>query len=129
MLITITLVMLMLLGNAELPVFQPMLSPATNVGSAGITVYIDPATGQIAPPVSGKTLPPVTLSPDMLQAVSSSSVGLNEVKNPLPGGGYSVDLQGRFQSTIGVTIAPDGTVIFQDDLAVEIPVMQDVLSE
>jgi hypothetical protein len=33
-----------------------------------------------------------------------------EVKSLLPGGGYLINLQGRFQSTIIATVNPDGSI-------------------
>jgi hypothetical protein len=48
------------------------------------------------------------LSPQLQNALSTSHDGLVEVPSPLPGGGIRVDLQGRFQNPLFVTIDADG---------------------
>jgi hypothetical protein len=43
-------------------------------------------------------------------AISQSSEGLVEAKNPVKGGGYSVNLQGRFQNAMTLSIDADGHI-------------------
>ncbi len=71
----------------------------------GMTVYVNPQTGQIvAQPVPGGE--PLTLTPEEQNAASTSHDGLVEV--PAPGGGYMLDLQGRFQNPLAATIDASG---------------------
>jgi methionine-rich copper-binding protein CopC len=44
------------------------------------------------------------------EALSTSSEGQVEVKSTVPGGGYMVDLQGRFQNAMTVTVDEDGNI-------------------
>lgn len=82
----------------------PPVAPAAQ-GSAGITVYKDPKTGRFVPvPQEGAA----ELSKALGDALSTSQEGLVEV--PAPGGGFMVDLRGRFQSATMATVAADGTV-------------------
>lgn len=77
--------------------------------AAGMKVYVDPATGQLiqAPPQQAPT-GALSLSPAEQRAFSTSSQGLVETPSSVPGGGYKLDLQGRFQSAIMATVGPDG---------------------
>ena len=70
-------------------------------GSAGMRVYIDPVTGEFAEPPAGAVAAPSAAS-------STSDAGLVETPSPVPGGGVSVDLQGRFRSPLIATIGTDG---------------------
>lgn len=74
-------------------------------------VYLDPITGRLTdtPPPGVEVL---TLSPEELNSLSTSHDGL--VMTPLPGGGYAVDLKGRFRHLAVARIAPDGTVVIRD---------------
>lgn len=74
-------------------------------------VYLDPTTGRLTetPPPGAEVL---TLSPEELNMLSTSHEGL--VERPLPGGGYAVDLKGRFRHVTVATLAPDGTVVVRD---------------
>ena len=88
-------------GSADTNVAQP---PAD---AAGMTVYIDPQTGAILrQPAPGSV--PLRLSPLEQNAVSTSHRGLVEV--PVPGGGYKLDHQGRFQTPLIATVGADGKV-------------------
>ncbi len=70
--------------------------------SAGFKVHVDPKTGEfVATPAPGA--PPLSLTPEEQNAFSSSHQGLTEVPVAKPGGGYKLDLKGRFQSPQGVT--------------------------
>ncbi len=83
---------------------------APSAGQSGMTVYIDPQTGAIRSEPAPNTQP-LTLSPQEQNALSSSQEGLVQV--PVPGGGYKIDLQGRFQSPLIGTIDPKGNVKMQ----------------
>jgi hypothetical protein len=75
----------------------------------GMTIHLDPQTGALLPEPAAGTVP-IQVTPDLLKALSSSHDGLVEVPSPVPGGGVSVDLQGRFQSPLFAIIGPDGKV-------------------
>jgi hypothetical protein len=77
--------------------------------SPGLKVHIDPKTGKVLPAPAPGT-PPLSLSPQEENAFSTSHQGLKEVKSAKPGGGYRLDLQGRFQSPLGATVDPNGNV-------------------
>ncbi|WP_457797492.1 hypothetical protein [Methylocystis sp. S23] len=71
--------------------------------------YVDPATGKVSGvPPAGVT--PPALSEAEKNAVSTSSEGLREVRNTGPGGGYKVDLQGRFRSPLVGEMEASGQV-------------------
>jgi hypothetical protein len=103
------------------PVFAGEGSPAsaapTQAGpaavpdaGAGMTVHVDPRTGQILEqPAPGTE--PLQLSPQERSRLSTSHQGLVEV--PVPGGGYKLDLQGRFQSPLIGTVGGDGKLRMQ----------------
>lgn len=87
---------------------QPGLSQGTSKGNPpGMRIYIDPQTGKLVstPPPSQE---PVPLSPQEVHARSTSSEGLVEVPSDKPGGGVSVNLQGRFQTPLVATIDASG---------------------
>ena len=76
----------------------------------GMTVHVDPQTGRVvSAPAPGTTT--LQLSPAEQNRMSTSSQGL--VEEPLPGGGYKLDLKGRFQSPLMATTGPDGKVRIQ----------------
>jgi len=80
---------------------------AKTPGTAGMKVYIDPATGEFleGPPE------PVIAEPvkDINSPLSTSSEGLREVAAPV-GGGVMVDLKGRFQQRARATVDDSGNV-------------------
>ena len=77
--------------------------------ASGMTIYIDPQTGTISKePAPGAV--PLQLSPTIATALSTSDQGLIEVASPVPGGGFKIDLQGRFQSPQVATIDANGNV-------------------
>lgn len=88
-------------------------SPAANAPSAGpgMKVYIDPETGEFLeqPPKGAEPAEPMV----------TPSVALPEpeqVESPEPGGGVMVDVKGRFQTPMTVTIDPRRKpVIGRDD--------------
>lgn len=76
------------------------------VGAAASVVYIDPVTGEFRPPPPGA--PGLQLSPQLQNAVSTSSAGLVQVPSPVPGGGIMVRLNGRFQQTMHAEVDASG---------------------
>src|SRR5262245_57755342 len=99
------------LGFAVQPSFStddpPQVSGQSKIGAAaGMTVHVDPQTGALRrEPAAGTA--PLQLSPQLQNALSTSHQGLVETPSPVPGGGIKVDLQGRFQSPLMVTIGSD----------------------
>lgn len=82
---------------------------APSISEPGITVYIDPNTGEfISKPAVGKES--LEVSPEMQNAMSTSDAGLYEERSTVPGGGYIIDLQGRFQSPLMHIQNPRGGV-------------------
>ncbi len=75
---------------------------AQNVGAAGYVVHIDPETGGITE--SPQHAVPLVLDQALQNALDTSSEDLVEVPSPVAGGGVVVDLQGRFQNTMIVTV-------------------------
>lgn len=75
--------------------------------ASGQQVYIDPKTGRIIrdPSVMPRLVP---MSPETVEATRRSHAGL--VEEPLPAGGATVDLQGRFQSLSVITTGADGEI-------------------
>jgi hypothetical protein len=86
---------------ATVPVADTPATPPP--AAAGMVVAIDPETGQLGMPTSEQLL---ELSPLEMNAASRSSEGLHEIA--LPGGGFAIDLQGRFQEFVIVETGPDG---------------------
>lgn len=81
---------------------------APPAASAGFVAYLDPKTGKLTsgPPAGG-----IPLTPALREALRTSSAGLVEVRSTVPGGGYMVDLKGRFQSMSIVTRGADGKAV------------------
>ena len=85
----------------------PAFSEEPPSGAAGMKVFIDPQSGNIlSEPVPGAE--PLELTPQELNARSTSDQNLVEVPSPVPGGGVGVNLQGRFQSPLIGTIDANG---------------------
>lgn len=94
--------------SAEVPPATPATPAQSGAGAsaprppAGLTVHVDPKTGEfVGAPAPGA--PPLSLTPEEQNAFSTSHQGLAEVPVTTPGGGYKLDLKGRFQSPQGVT--------------------------
>lgn len=88
------------------PVFSEESQPALG-SAAGMTIHVDPKTGALlAEPVPGSVL--LQLTPQLRDALNTSHQGLAEVPSSVPGGGFKLDLQGRFQNPLIVTIDADG---------------------
>jgi hypothetical protein len=78
---------------------------ATSPVQAGLVVELDPVTGQPTEP-SAETFR--QLQGERGSSLAFSDEGLVEESSVVIGGGYKVDLQGRFQHTMTVTFDPDG---------------------
>jgi hypothetical protein len=81
-------------------------------GVSGMMIYIDPQTGAILKEPAPGTVP-LQLTPQLQNALSTSHQGLVETPSSVPGDGVKVDLQGRFQSPLFVTIDAAGKVKMQ----------------
>jgi hypothetical protein len=90
----------------------PADKPAVPAGASGMTVHIDPQTGRILREPAPGTVP-LQLTPQQQNALSTSHQGLVEVPASEPGGGTKIDLQGRFQSPLAVTIDANGKLKMQ----------------
>lgn len=80
----------------------------SSVAAAGLKVFVDPASGALVVPPRTKRLTLDRLSPEMREALSTSSDGLVEVTTP--NGTVLVNLQGRFRSASIATVGADGEV-------------------
>jgi hypothetical protein len=88
----------------EPPAEKPAAVPG---GASRMIIHIDPQTGELRKaPAPGAV--PLQLSPQERNAFSTSHQGLVELPSSVPGGGVKLDLQGRFQSPLVVTVDPDG---------------------
>ena len=99
-------------GFAAAP--HPALSEEsqTSGDAAGMVIHVDPKTGAILKePAPGSV--PIQLTPQLRNALSTSHQGLVETPSSVPGGGVRLDLQGRFQNPLFVTIDADGKVKIQ----------------
>jgi hypothetical protein len=90
----------------------PAEKPAARPGVSGMTIHIDPKTGALLKePAPGAV--PLQLTPQLRNALSTSHQGLVETPSLVPGGGVKIDLQGRFQSPLLITIDADGKTKIQ----------------
>ena len=88
---------------------QPGDKPAGPRGAPDIMIHIDPKTGTLVrEPVPG--VRPLVLTPAERNAFDTSDQGLVEAPSSVPGGGVTLDLQGRFQSPLFATIDAEGRV-------------------
>ena len=71
------------------------VSRALGEDAAGYFVHIDPVTGKPTAPTPGTVAVP--LDARTRYALSTSFAGLQRTPSPVPGGGYMINLQGRFQ--------------------------------
>jgi hypothetical protein len=73
----------------------------SNAPQAGFKAYVDPVTGEnLERP--DDAMPPLELD----ASHATSDHGLREIVSPEPGGGVSVDLQGRFRVPLEATVTP-----------------------
>jgi hypothetical protein len=93
---------------------QPLAEKPATVpeGASGMIIHIDPQTGELRKTPAPGTVP-LQLSPQERNAFSTSHQGLVEMPSSVPGGGVKLDLQGRFQSPLVVTIDRDGKIKMQ----------------
>ena len=90
----------------------PSNAPQAPEISAGFKAYVDPVTGEPVthPPnetKDGLERPDDAMPPLELDAShATSDHGLREIASPEPGGGVSVDLQGRFRVPLEATVTP-----------------------
>ena len=89
-------------GDGAGEVVSPALAPSA-LPSSGMIVQIDPNTGGAV-----DLLPGTANTLAQAQSFNTSTEGLVEVPSAVPGGGYMVDLQGRFQHSLTVTIDANG---------------------
>jgi hypothetical protein len=87
-------------------VISPVTPNTTNSNRPAVTVstlrvQIDPLTGK--PAARATPLPP-----ELLNAISTSSEGLQEVAGTTPAGGIMVHLQGRFQTVVAAKLNTNG---------------------
>jgi hypothetical protein len=75
-------------------------------------IHIDPQNGAILKEPAPGTVP-LQLTPALRNAFSTSHQGLVEVPSAVPGAGVKVDLRGRFQSPLLVTIDANGKARMQ----------------
>lgn len=82
--------------------------------AAGFRVYLDPETGRFVPePPAGAEVE----SDVATEALSTRSVDLVEQPSPVPGGGMMLDLRGRFQNVIEMSVDASGAL--SSDCAIE----------
>ena len=91
------------------PAEKSAVNPAA---ASGMIVHIDPRTGAIIKTPAPAAVP-LQLSPQMLNALSTSHQGLVQERSSLPAGGVKVDLQGRFHSPLVATIDSNGKMTMQ----------------
>lgn len=86
---------------------QAPVPAAPPSATAGMVVGLDPETGQLGPATAEQRL---QLFPEEANMISRSTEGL--VETPIPGGGFLLDLGGRFQEFSYVRVGPDGKFVF-----------------
>ena len=71
-------------------------------GGAGLRVYLDPATGLL------RNRPTDPEAEEIIRDAAErlNTYGADLLQEPLPQGGFKVDLRGRFQSAVVATIDP-----------------------
>ena len=79
----------------------------------GFRAFIDPDTGQLTSPTQQQTQELLELSPEELNATSTSHEGLKPEE--IPGKGLTLDLQGRFQNSAFGTVNDSGEVSITHD--------------
>ena len=75
--------------------------------AGGFRAYVDPQTGELAAPPVGA----VTAVPEVTGALNTSTEGLMEVPGTTSAGGMTVDLRGRFRSTMVSTVDAAGRTV------------------
>jgi hypothetical protein len=90
----------------------PAVAQTQTPPQAGMTVYIDPATGLIRSTPAPGTVP-LQISPETANAASTSHEGLTPEPSAGPGGGVKMNLQGRFRSPLIATVDGQGRTRIQ----------------
>lgn len=86
----------------------PSVAPPASVPTAGLRAHVDPETGRFVPePPPGAAVESDLVTAD---AMSTRSVDLVELPSSVPGGGVMLDLGGRFQSAIEMSIDESGAL-------------------
>lgn len=83
-------------------------------GRAGVRIYLDPSTGEIRShptPEEERQLRPLDPGHRL------SRYGGDLLQEPIPQGGFKVDLRGRFQSAVVATIDPHSDTVTLDCVA------------
>jgi hypothetical protein len=90
--------------------------PAPVLGTASQVAFVDPSTGELVsgPEAEARGL---VLGPELSEAVRDSSEGLVQERSPVEGGGWSVDLKGRFRHVMVATVAADGSITYSHEVA------------
>ena len=99
-------------AGASLPEPLARTPVALPGGASGMVIHIDPQPGALLKEPAPGTVP-LRLTPQLLNALSTSHQGLVEVPIAVPGGGVKVDLQGRFQNPFLATIESSGKLKIQ----------------
>ena len=73
--------------------------------AGGYRVYVDPVSGKFIDHPVG---PLEERSVETVERLSTSHLGLVETPSPVPGGGYTIDLRGRFHSVLTAKLGDDG---------------------
>lgn len=88
---------------------QPSSDAGVPSGQAGLRVYVDPSTGELLDRPAGE---------DLLDTLDAAPAGrslpssrLVEEAGPTAAHGTTVDLQGRFRSSMTIGIAPDAKTV------------------
>ncbi len=79
----------------------PAMSGSASVAAPAMLIYRDPVTGKFG-------TPPPEAQPSLPSARRAPASALRETAGTTSAGGVKVDLQGQFQSSMRVTIGPDG---------------------
>ena len=83
---------------------QPEKATQVPTAAQSMRVYRDPQTGRLGPPPPGVQPPGLSIAEQRM--LNRSDAGLQQ--RALPGGGVTVDLQGRYQSMAVATVGADG---------------------
>lgn len=83
----------------------PAAEVVSEAPSTGMQIAIDPVTGQYRQPTPEEAR---ILAEGLKSILNDSSQGLDEVA--MPGGGFSVDLEDRFQNVFVAFLQPEGDV-------------------
>ncbi len=74
----------------------------------GYKATVDPITGEFTVPPPAAAIPGIFGAPPPARSLATSHEGLVPVPGTTRGGGWVVDLKGRFRSAVVATVSPDG---------------------